>query len=615
MKELDRDQMRVVQYTGPKNMLVIAGPGSGKTRTLIERIAADIERGESYHEETEMGVRPENMVAITFTGAGAAEIKARLAERAPGVRLGFVGTLHAFLLQVLREARPGLGVIAPEVAEEILTATVKAMKFRGKADALKSARSTVNPPEVLKDILSMYYRRLLSNNVIDYDGILRYGLTAIKAGNTGWLAGLRNFYVDEYQDSGAFDREIYATLKALGKFLFIVGDPDQSIYGFRGSKLENILDEAKAPDVETFHLNKNYRSGAFIVRASAKLIGHNIQRVEGPEPEACRAVAGLFQVNRCETQPEHDSKVITLARAAIVDYKVEPEQVAVLTRTNSEARELRDHFSAAGMSTRGIETVRAPQDWKLCKAALAFFAEPSSWFLAALLHREMHGLGMPDDAAMEKMRSVYAEPGNMFTAYIKGMGPDVPAAFALPMLKAFEINTTTLAIIERMISDTPGVNTISDLQLALGAEMASTVTGSGVYVGTAHSAKGREWDTVIIAGVEEGYFPNHGGETEEERRLFYVAMTRAKNVLHMVSAASRKIQYNPNFSKIEPRDISRYVLEAVCNDPEPDVFSEVEQAAEEFRVWWETQEHENRGHALDLRTKEFAFKAWKAARA
>ena len=236
-------------------IVVVAGPGSGKTTTSLARMVRLINES----------VPASAIAAITFTNAAALETESRLANLIPGAKLGFCGTLHSFMLRLLQTNGPLVGfnraisIASESFQNELIDTLIEDFRWKGSRKAVvdeiaRGPFENVNTP--LEVIRGDYYGRMKKAGLIDFDGILFYGLELVRK---QFAPGFQHLFVDEFQDSSTIDFQIYQAIKIPN--LFIVGDVDQSIYGFRGGNPSLLMRLLESEHGCKFILNENFRSG------------------------------------------------------------------------------------------------------------------------------------------------------------------------------------------------------------------------------------------------------------------------------------------------------------------------------------------------------------------
>lgn len=590
---LDEAQRRAV-YCKDKNILCVAPPGSGKTRVLVARVGRLVEEG----------VDPSKIAVVTFTNAGAKEIQKRLGELTcpscggTGIekhdgptpetvtcldclgkkpRLGHVGTLHSFCLKTLNNHNARTGVMQVSVLSEddsvAVLESVRAemmVKVSGKelkkwVDEMRAGLSVfklkygdnLTKPQL---VASEYLSRMRHSGELDFDAVLWWALELIQKYPT--VTQYEHLLVDEYQDSALIDAAIYRAMVNVPN-KFFVGDPDQNIYAFRGTTIQNTLALAGDPAVTKTPLSTNYRSAMWIVRQTQKLINHNLARVPQTVGFRPNIPAGSVEFIAFDTAAEELAwLVLTLANT-----KAEGTTSALLFRTNFLADQARDHLRALGVEVAEPILKLTDKDLvavKLGKVLLALLANPHSeqsvYNFLVINHGPAVAAACRSDAdrQMCSTGTVAVERGLLPRDGMGGVWLD-HGDFAHSVGDLFKVPSNTVGWLDILASTVPSPFTVGDLLLAAnGPDDQPQEFSSGVHVGTVHSAKGREWDEVYICDAEAEAYPGRDGE-EEARRLFYVACTRAKNRLVVAHVDQRAKQF-ANWQS-EPRRVSPFVQE------------------------------------------------------
>lgn len=552
-------------------VLCLAGPGSGKTTTLVEAV---------YRRCIEDG--PQSVICLTFTNAGAQEMKERLAKRyeqdsacestSSQVRLGFCGTLHSFLLRLLRKQFQLAGLSCPpSVIEEstaisILIGVARDLgcktSERKLIEQLRESNpfSTVTRRMLVDEIVLMeFHRRLQQEGLLTHDALLHYGLRLIKAFDS-W--GFKHLFVDECQDGADIDFEIYNAMPCQTKFY--VGDPDQAIYGFRGGNVQNIVLMNNCSIYETHFLETNYRCRQGICDAANSLIGKNSIRVE----KFTRASEGGGLVRHfLVDSPISEMMNVAGMIAENIASGIKPESQAVLCRTNRQAKEFSDFLRSQGVAVAFSERPPEPSDWRKAMLVVSALAAPQSDLAWLALVEAVDG-----PKAAEKLKGIAAvKMRSVRETLIRGEGHEIGQRWyqndGLLSMSGF-LGVESRARLHDACRELSigGEWTMADLANYLKSGERRETKQPGVAILTAHGAKGREWEAVFIVGLEEGSFPQAKKDTdiEEERRLMFVAVTRAKNQLTLLSCAARPQNRGPNLppGPLEPKQVSRFVKEA-----------------------------------------------------
>ena len=510
----------------PPFVAVVAGPGTGKTKTLVSRIAFLIESG----------VPARDITAVTFTNKAAAEMRARLEKLLGGKsKAGEVniGTFHGICLRLL--AAPP--VIIDEInARALMKELLEERGLKASAvDALREISLIKNGAKSLEQadaetagLYEAYRARLSQYDVLDYDDIL---LSAYHS-ETG--AGCPYLFVDEFQDTNPLQYRLLRKWSQYSKALFVIGDPDQSIYGFRGSDPACFAWIAQDfPALQTIHLIENYRSTPEILRCAAGVLS-------GPALKANRESGAPVRLLRADTP---FSEALFVAKEInrlvggmdMLDSKAQKRSrgfsdIAVLYRTNRQARQLEQCLAAEGIpytvTGRG-DFLAAPE----VRTVLAFFQYLCS----------------PGDKL--SLRTITRAFGEKLPALLDAFSPLLGAQPPEPLLRRLieaEMDETSPAL-EKLLDTAICYEDMPSFlhNLVLGQESDLTRRPKKVYAGdavslmTLHAAKGLEFPVVFLCGVTQGLLPfegrRGGSDPEEERRLFYVGATRARETLILLT--------------------------------------------------------------------------------
>ncbi len=603
----------VLAKDGP--ISVLAGAGAGKTRVLTTRI---------YHLVRE-GVSPERILAVTFTNKAAREMRDRVRKMLVGADsynlppttypLPFIATFHGLgreLLErygavigiprffsvydrddsqkVIAQALKLLDVSAKELSPRAVLSRISRHKGEGMSEQdfrEKSARMSFGNRTV-SEVWRIYEKKLAEEKALDFDDLIVKPVRLLetfpeireKAQNR-W----DYIHVDEYQDTNGLQEKLADLLAEKHKNLFVVGDGDQAVYGWRGAKMENILEfEKRHPHSQTIILEQNYRSTKNLVAAANAVIEKNKNRKEKSsttENEEGERITVHMAVNAEDEALWIAMKIRELMRAG-----EKPEDVAVLFRTNFQSRALEEGFLRAGVPYKLLGThffqraevkdvlawIRLSVDSSREADKVRAAASPPRGLgrvtLAKLATGGRGELRAGELAKVEAFEHIIQElslaaellvPSEFVKLVIEksGMRRALVDEGSEEDRERFE-NIEELASVATRYDGMPGKEGIALFlaESALASDQDEMDQGSktGVTLMTVHAAKGLEFNTVFVSGMEEGLFPHEdmGGEKdrdeEEERRLFYVAITRAKTRLFLTLARIRKIYGTDTFS-------------------------------------------------------------------
>ena len=632
LANLNDDQQRAVTTTqGP--VLVVAGPGSGKTRVLTHRIAWLMEQE---------NVPPEGILAVTFTNKAANEMRERIKRLVSDSTVeGLVmGTFHSIGVRMLRQnpyraeqlinLKPNFVIYDTgdqlDVAKEAIIherMDPKQIQPRRMLSGISKFKSEMKTPddavreamsyddEIVARVFHEYERRLRDLNAVDFDDLLTLPLRLFDEDPKileKYQAQFRHIMVDEYQDTNRVQYVMVTALSDIWRNLFVVGDPDQSIYAWRNADITNILNfREDYPDAVQINLELNYRSTGHIVQAADRLIRDNTDRIDRPirtqNPDGEK-----IMLRELSDQNHEASFIVDEIRRLTQRRSANPEDIAVMYRTTAQSRVLEEAFRRSEVPYRIIGGVRF-YERKEVKDILAFvkllYNPADRLSLERILDNTPIGKGF-GPRALETLLDWSRDHSTTAVDGLISLAPSVspelrqqnPPDITGSGRKPAERIGATLAILrERATSSTLSElfddivevseyrdqfrnGTEEDLQrwanvqelrtdmerfdnldpsealtqylqsVSLVADvdaMDDNETGQVTLI-TLHSAKGLEFPVVFIAGVEEGLLPiSRAVEAEafdrqpmeEERRLFYVGVTRAQLLLYLTCATTR----------------------------------------------------------------------------
>jgi DNA helicase-2/ATP-dependent DNA helicase PcrA len=595
---------------GDGPVLVLAGAGSGKTRVIAHRIAWLL---------GSRGLDPRNVVAVTFTNKAAGEMGRRVEELLAGGRAPLIATFHSACVRMLRQhaghlgfARnftiydedDRLGLVRECLRERDLGE--KALTASAVVHRISHAKNQMLTPDDLETqargpreeqvaaLFRRYQERLSAAGGVDFDDLLLLTVRLLEEvpAVLAWYRGLwRHVLVDEYQDTNRAQYRIVRALTAEHRNIFCVGDPDQSVYRWRGADLRNILDfERDYPGTQVIRLEQNYRSTKRILALAASVIANNRARKEKTlwtdNPDG--VPAGVYRAWDEHEESNFVAQAIIRARGEGVPW----HDVAVFYRTNAQSRVLEDALRRGGIPYVIVGGVRfyERREVKDTLAYLRLVVNPSD---DAAFRRAIQSpgrgigratLGRLDDVAAREGRPLLALAGTPppdvtgkprraladFAAMMAGLASK-RADMALPayidlVLEASGYRQSLkqerspeaaarLENLEELIAAaedherTQGSSALESFldTVALVTDVDELPEGGrGITMMTLHAAKGLEFPRVFLTGLEEGVFPHarsldSSEEIEEERRLCYVGLTRAKERLYLSWALHRRI--------------------------------------------------------------------------
>jgi DNA helicase II / ATP-dependent DNA helicase PcrA len=611
LADLNPAQREAVLHTeGP--VLVVAGAGSGKTRVLTRRIA---------HLLGAVGVKPPEILAITFTNKAAGEMRERVGDLVgPSARAAWVMTFHSACGRILRREAQRLGYRSNftiyDQADQIrlvkrcleeLERDPKRFTPRGIHSQISNAKNTLVGPDeygdrvasfydqTVAEVYDLYQKRLFASNAVDFDDMLYLTVDALERfpeARQKWQTAFRYILVDEYQDTNHAQYRLLQLLAEQHQNVFAVGDPDQSIYGFRGADIRNVLEfEHDFPGSYSIALEQNYRSTQHILDAANGVIRHNRER---KEKNLWSELGDGDPVRVIEVEDEHaEARYVAAEIALLVEEGFSGSEVAVFYRTNAQSRVLEDILVRQGIAYQVIGGPRFYEraEIKDLVAYLQVLDNPyDAVSLLRIANRPRRGIG---DTSLARLQTwadqreislweataeaenagVGAAPQKALKAFRGAIESLMSAAqeFEVPELieevlvrsgyrESLEAERTIesqgrLENLEELVSvarewreqaeDTTLSAFLQEISLYADQD-AMRGDGSLVTLMTIHNAKGLEFRAVYLIGMEEGIFPHSRSieeqGIEEERRLCYVGMTRARERLTLLHASSRMLR-------------------------------------------------------------------------
>jgi len=545
--QLNRDQQKAVNYLrGPG--LVLAGAGSGKTKVLIAKVLKLIETG----------VDPGSIVMITFTNKAAKEMKKRMGE----VKLGFIGTFHAFCARMLRlfgqEINLPKNFIIYDRGDQlkIIKKVLRKLASQEKKPAfvlhlISTAKDNLRLPDddgVIRDVYDRYQKELRKNKAIDFDDLIVKAVKLLEKSKTVLNyhhMKYRYLLVDEFQDTNYAQYSLVKLLALKEKNVTVVGDFSQSIYSWRGADPKNLTRfEKDFPGMKTFRLEINYRSTQSILDFAYRVVSQNhhypvlklrTNNQVGDRVEFFEAINGT------------DEAYFVLDK--IVSSRKSYDAFAVLYRTNAQSRIIEEVFLNQNIPYVLVGGVRF-YERKEIKDVLSYLRlvlnpseEVSLERVVKIGKRRYQNFKKLIDKELEKLNSLTTK--QIINRLLKATGyldlynsSTEEDNFRLENIKELK----SVAENYPVLSDFLEKITLVESEYSL-AEKRSAAN-KGVKLMTLHQAKGLEFPYVFIVGLEEGLLPHsrsldNSESLEEERRLFYVGITRAKRKLYITNAKRR----------------------------------------------------------------------------
>jgi DNA helicase-2/ATP-dependent DNA helicase PcrA len=634
----------VLHINGP--LLILAGAGSGKKRVITSRVAYLVGEGHA---------KPWEILAVTFTNKAAEEMRARV-EALVGSDCSrmWLSTFHSLCARLLRREAPAIGLSRDFViydSSDQLTVVKRALKElhvdesfvqpRAALSRISHAKNRMESPaqletaagwnrreELIAKVYDYYINALKDANALDFDDLLLKTVDLFEGSplvRSKYAAQFRFVMVDEYQDTNRPQYLLIRRLAETHRNLCVVGDPDQSIYKWRGADLRNILDfEHDFPEAAIVKLERNYRSTQIILDAASAVISQNRNRKEKHLWTDRKGGARILYFRGGDELEEADF-ITRTARTGLADDV--DATVAVLYRTNAQSRTIEDALMREGLAYKVVGGVRF-YERKEVKDALAYMRlvmnPHDDVSLRRVINVPARGIGkgvmetleaLQPTAALDDLPLLAAglQPAvaanSLWTRLVRGLAERAftgRAAASLAVFRDLIVSLTEIArqdpvsiAIGKMLDRSgylqdlreersedaearienlaelvsaareyesretePSLGGFVDrLSLLSDADEEQGTRDARIWLMTLHSAKGLEFPTVILAGLEEGLFPHSRSnddeeELEEERRLCYVGMTRARRQLVLTGAARRRV-----FGEYQASNPSRFIDE------------------------------------------------------
>ena len=627
-----QQQQAVMAGLGP--VLVLAGPGSGKTRVLTQRIAYLVGA---------MGIRPYQIMAVTFTNKAAREMESRVIELIGNDAQDFkertgtplwLGTFHAMCARILRREADNLpfrsnyvifdvddqlGVI--KTALNDLNIDPKLYPPNGVHNAISNAKNELILPDDFPvqtyrdEVVSRVYRRyqelLLTNNALDFDDLLLWTAFLLETNEPVRDAYARRFehvLVDEFQDTNLAQ---YTLLKHLVSFhhnIFVVGDTDQSIYGWRGADYRNVQRfEQDFPDAQVILLEQNYRSTQSILDVAMAVIDRNPYRVH-KQLFTDRGRGANIVLHAAYDDRDEAAYVVDRIASLVSRAQAQPGEFAIMYRTNAQSRLLEEAFLRANLPYKlvGAQRFYGRREVKDVIAYLRMVHNPSDEIgLMRVINTPTRGIGnksvialrtyaqrtglTPGQVLIEMGGVTESEHSKAFSARMAFTLSNFGALLA--QWQALTPEWPPLKLMDRILNDVDYQSYVDDgtdegrdrwdnvmelrrlaaeyqnqgldaflEQVALVSDQDTLDTTANVpTLLTLHAAKGLEFPVVFIVGLTDGILPHSRSfddpdAMQEERRLFYVGITRAMNSLFLVHSQNRN-----TYGYLEPVSPSRYL--------------------------------------------------------
>jgi DNA helicase-2/ATP-dependent DNA helicase PcrA len=596
LESLNEAQQEAVRHIdGP--LLILAGAGSGKTKTITSRLAYLLS----------LGIDPSNTLTLTFTNKAANEMRERALNMIENITYPpLLCTFHKFGLLFLKfhieklDRRNNFVVIDTDDKKRILKSFGTDLPIGMIASEISKYKNSLIDPDIawekaeqesykkIATLYEKYEKYIAENNLVDFDDLLVLPYKILEADEE--LAKTiseryKYIMVDEYQDTNDLQYKLLQKLCTTHNNICVVGDDDQSIYGWRGANIKNILDFSNSfKDTKVVKLENNYRSTSKILQAANELIDHNRGRI-GKVLNSTKGEGKAIDIVESADE-NHESTIIAKRVRALIDKGVSPNSIAVLYRINALSRSLEEGLNRMGIPYNMVGGVKFYErtEVKDLISYLRLIANPNDDFsIKRVINRPKRGLGK---VTLDKIMKAAYESKKSIYEYILTDKESLENSMSKKCFNAlyeFVQNIQTLqevasnatydvidkieelfgikayygqlpdalervsnideffGLFRDLIKQNPNMS-IDDFlnDLALQSDQ-DKIDGENISIMSIHAAKGLEFDYLFVIGMEEGFFPlvGDGSDIEEERRLGYVAITRAKEELTLSFSESR----------------------------------------------------------------------------
>jgi DNA helicase II / ATP-dependent DNA helicase PcrA len=621
LEDLNPEQKRATEATeGP--LLILAGAGSGKTKTLTHRIAYIL----ASHKAT-----PFNILAVTFTNKAAGEMRLRVAKllgKSAENRgfMPYMGTFHSICVRILRQDGEHTGIprnfviwdegdrqAAVKQASRQAGVDEKSFPLRLLSSLISSAKNEMVSPEefgataeyspatrAAAKVYPLYEKSLKQASALDFDDLISRTVSLLssqKEIRDKWQSQFKYVMIDEYQDTNTAQYKLVKLLTGSHNNIAVVGDDWQSIYSWRGADFRNILNfEKDYPNCTVIKLEQNYRSTKNILEAAHNVISQNNLRSDKKLWTASGAGSPV-QILQVSSERSEAEMIVRRIRSAVDIRATTYKDFAILYRTNAQSRALEEVFVHYGIPYRIVGGVRF-YDRKEVKDIMAYlrliYQPEDTMSFERIVNVPTRGIGakslqvfhtwrLQNDLNLEKglaraaeclditpkARTGFVELSDIISSFRAQMDELMPSTLLDSLLRRLDYlhflqdgtpqgearieNVKELLSVANEYQDAGLAGFLEDVSLVSDLDSAGT-SNEAVILMTLHSAKGLEFPVVFITGLEESILPHsralyEPAEMEEERRLMYVGMTRARQELYLTYATERNLyggrQHNP----------------------------------------------------------------------
>ena len=601
----NKQQEAVINTEGP--MLILAGAGSGKTRVLTTKIAYLIK---------EKNVDPYNILAITFTNKAANEMKERVEKMLDISNQVHISTFHSFGLSIIKRHYEKLGyksnftIIDSDDSLSTIKKILKDMDLDPKyynpktiRNKISSAKNEIMMPndlekyicneidEIVCKVYKKYQDKLMSNNSLDFDDLLLLPILLFRQYPdvlSYYQERFKYILIDEYQDTNEVQYILTKMLSAKYKNICVVGDPDQSIYGFRGSNYRNILNfEKDYKNTKVILLEQNYRSTSNILSAANDIIKNNKNRKD-KSLWTDNSEGEKIVYKRCDDEKDEANYAVKEIKKLIEDGE-QLEDIAVLYRTNAQSRNIEEVLLRENIPYKVVGSFyfynRKEIKDLICYLKL-IYNPLDDMSLTRIINVPKRGIGLKTLENLTTKANLLNE--GIFNVIESGKELEFKKLILELQMRSEDLSLTELVdlildlsgirkelenedtieaesrlenleefkSITKSFEDKYGVISLSEFldEISLVSDVEEHKNQTNVVtLMTVHSAKGLEFNNIFIIGLEEGIFPHNmslysNEDVEEERRLCYVAVTRAKKNLTIINAKRRLLYGQDNYN-------------------------------------------------------------------
>ena len=593
LEELNPSQYEAATHIDG-SLLILAGAGSGKTKTITARLAYLLS----------LGIDPKSTLTLTFTNKAATEMKERALKLIDVTYPPLLSTFHKFGLLFLKmnihllnrknsfviidtdDKRRIIKNISQEIHQNIVAKEISKYKNNFLTPDEIFALAKDNESKKIAHIYQEYIKYLDKNNLLDFDDLLLLTykiLDEYEEVATSYSQKYQYIMVDEYQDTNDIQLKILKKLCSTHNNICVVGDDDQSIYGFRGANIKNILEFQKEFDAKIVKLEHNYRSTPEILEVANKLISFNKNRhtkILKPTIPNHKKVEVVENYNEMA-----EAQMLANRINELISKGVNPNNIAILYRINALSRGVEDGLRGSGINYKlvgGIKFYEREEIKDIISYLRLLVNKNDDYSFKRIVNKPRRGIGK---TSLDKLENAKNDKSFMQLLEEDISFVSKKAQKSLKEFKSLIEELSQMKLIDLVYSldrlglvefykDEDKIQNLNEFygllkdfakkgftleevlnELSLQSD-ADAIEDNAINIMTIHASKGLEFDYLFVIGLEEGFFPLNDADIEEERRLAYVALTRAKKELVLSYAKSRYIRGNREFL-----DKSRFLME------------------------------------------------------